>query len=101
VPQLLLMLAISVLAVVTRGHLFGLRFHLDLVPFPLVGVSRRSSRRSQQRRVCALRGGAPDLGAHRDRRARPDVAGRTCLPEDGDGFERRLFVQRLIAFVYA
>jgi putative membrane protein len=39
VPQLLLMLAISVLAVVTGGHVFGAKIPLDTVPFPLVGVS--------------------------------------------------------------
>jgi putative membrane protein len=86
----------------SRAAICFLRFHLDLVPFPLLGVSLAIFLGvPQQRRVCALRGGAPDLGriVNAARALTSQVA--TCLPEDGDGFERRLFVQRLIAFEYA
>jgi hypothetical protein len=61
---------------VTRGHLFGLRFHLDPVPFPLVGSVLRSFSAFRNNAAYARYVEAPDLGAHRERRARPDVAGR-------------------------
>lgn len=102
VPQLLLILAISVLAVVTRGHLFGLRFHLDLVPFPLLGVSLAIFLGVRNTAAYARYVEARQIWGRIVNAARAltsQVA--TCLPEDGDGFERRLFVQRLIAFEYA
>jgi putative membrane protein len=102
VPQLLLILAISVLAVVTRGHIFGARIPLDTVPFPLVGVSLAI--------FLAFRNNAAYARYVEARQiwGRILIAARALtsqvinyLPEDGDGFERKLFVQRLIAFVYA
>lgn len=102
VPQLLLMLAISVLAVATGGRVFGARIPLDTVPFPLVGVSLAI--------FLAFRNNAAYARYVEARQiwGRILIAARALtsqvinyLPTDGDGFERKLFVQRLIAFVYA
>lgn len=102
VPQLLLILVISVLAVVTHGHVMGVKMALDTVPFPLVGVSLAI--------FLAFRNNASYARYVEARQiwGRILIAARALtsqvinyLPEDGDGFERRLFVQRLIAFVYA
>ncbi|WP_343729291.1 bestrophin family ion channel [Duganella sp.] len=102
VPQLLLMLAVSVLAVATGGRVFGARIPLDTVPFPLVGVSLAI--------FLAFRNNAAYARYVEARQiwGRILIAARALtsqvinyLPEDGDGFERKLFVQRLIAFVYA
>lgn len=102
VPQLLLILAISVLAVVTGGRVLGTRIPLDTVPFPLVGVSLAI--------FLAFRNNAAYARYVEARQiwGRILIAARALtsqvinyLPQDGDGFERKLFVQRLIAFVYA
>ncbi|NYE60668.1 putative membrane protein [Duganella sp. 1224] len=102
VPQLLVILVISVVAVVTRGHIFGARVPLDTVPFPLMGVSLAI--------FLAFRNNAAYARYVEARQiwGRILIAARALtsqvvnyLPQDGDGFERKLFVQRLIAFVYA
>lgn len=102
VPQLLLILAISMAAVVTHGHILGTRAPLDTVPFPLVGVSLAI--------FLAFRNNAAYARFVEARQiwGRILIAARALtsqvinyLPQDGDGFERGLFVQRLIAFVYA
>jgi len=102
VPQLLLMLAVSVLAVAMGGRVFGARIPLDTVPFPLVGVSLAI--------FLAFRNNAAYARYVEARQiwGRILIAARALtsqvvnyLPADGDGFERKLFMQRLIAFVYA
>jgi putative membrane protein len=102
VPQLLIMLAISVVAVLSHGHILGARIPLDTVPFPLVGVSLAI--------FLAFRNNAAYARYVEARQiwGRILIAARALtsqvinyLPEDGEGFERKLFVQRLIAFVYA
>jgi putative membrane protein len=102
VPQLLIILAISVVAVVTGGHVLGAKIPLDTVPFPLVGVSLAI--------FLAFRNNAAYARYVEARQiwGRILIAARALtsqvvnyLPQDGDGFERKLFVQRLIAFVYA
>lgn len=102
VPQLLIILSLSVLAVVTHGHVMGARIPLDTVPFPLVGVSLAI--------FLAFRNNAAYARYVEARQiwGRILIAARALtsqvinyLPQDGDGFERKLFVQRLIAFVYA
>lgn len=102
VPQLLLMLAVGVLAVALGGRVFGARIPLDAVPFPLVGVSLAI--------FLAFRNNAAYARYVEARQiwGRILIAARALtsqvvnyLPADGDGFERRLFMQRLIAFVYA
>jgi putative membrane protein len=102
VPQLLIILAISVVAVLTGGHVMGARIPLDTVPFPLVGVSLAI--------FLAFRNNAAYARYVEARQiwGRILIAARALtsqvinyLPEDGDGFERKLLVRRLIAFVYA
>ncbi|MBV7534185.1 hypothetical protein KW842_00245 [Duganella sp. sic0402] len=102
VPQLLIILAISIVAVFTGGHVMGARIPLDTVPFPLVGVSLAI--------FLAFRNNAAYARYVEARQiwGRILIAARALtsqvinyLPQDGDGFERKLFVQRLIAFVYA
>lgn len=102
VPQLLLILAVSVLVVATHGHVFGLRIRLYIVPFPLVGVSLAiflavRNHAAYVRCVEACQIWDRILVAARALTAQ--VA--NSLPADGDGFERKLLVQRLIAFVHA
>jgi putative membrane protein len=102
VPQLLIILAISGVAVVTNGHILGGKMPLDTVPFPLIGVSLAI--------FLAFRNNAAYARYVEARQiwGRILIAARALtsqvvnyLPQDGDGFERKLFVQRLIAFVYA
>ncbi|MYN28534.1 bestrophin family protein [Duganella levis] len=102
VPQLLIILAISGVAVVTHGHILGGKMPLDTVPFPLIGVSLAI--------FLAFRNNAAYARYVEARQiwGRILIAARALtsqvinyLPQDGDGFERKLFVQRLIAFVYA
>jgi putative membrane protein len=96
VLQLLVILAISVVAVCTHGHI------LDAVPFALVGVSLAvflvfRNNAAYARYVEARQIWGRILIA--ERALTSQVIDH--LPADGDGFERKLFVQRLIAFVYA
>ena len=102
VPQLLIILVISVLAVLADGHLLGAKIPLDTVPFPLVGVGLAI--------FLAFRNNAAYARYVEARQiwGRILIAARALtsqvinyLPEDGDGFERKLLVQRLIAFMYA
>lgn len=102
VPQLLLILVISLLAVWCHGRILGAKIFLDTVPFPLLGVSLAI--------FLAFRNNAAYARYVEARQiwGRILIAARALtsqvinyLPADGDGFERRLFVQRLIAFVYA
>ncbi|MYN41719.1 hypothetical protein GTP55_20375 [Duganella sp. FT109W] len=102
VPQLLIILAISGVAVITHGHIMGGKMPLDTVPFPLIGVSLAI--------FLAFRNNAAYARYVEARQiwGRILIAARALtsqvvnyLPQDGDGFERKLFVQRLIAFVYA
>ena len=39
IPQLLLMLVVSSLALLTDGRIFGVKIPLDTAPFPMVGIS--------------------------------------------------------------
>jgi len=102
VPQLLLMLGLSTLAVVTHGRLFGAKIPLDTAPFPLVGVSLAI--------FLAFRNNAAYARFVEARQiwGRILIAARALtsqainyLPTEAGGFERQLFVRRLIAFVYA
>lgn len=102
VPQLLLILAISTLAVATGGRVLGAKIPLDTAPFPLVGVSlaiflgfRNNAAYARYVEARAIWG-------------RILIAARTLmsqslhyLPAEDDGFARGLFMRRLIAFVYA
>lgn len=102
VPQLLLMLVISSLAVLSGGRILGTKIPLDTAPFPLVGVS-----------LAIFLGFRNNVAYARFVEARQIwgrilIAARTLtsqtlnyLPADGALDARGLFVRRLIAFVYA
>jgi putative membrane protein len=102
IPQLLVMLAVSSLALKTDGRVFGLKIPLDTVPFPLVGVSLAiflgfRNNASYARYVEARQIWGRILIAARALTSQAI----NYLPSEDDGFARKLFVRRLIAFVYA
>jgi len=102
VPQLLLILAISSLAVATDGRIAGIKIPLDTAPFPLVGVSLAiflgfRNNAAYARFVEARQIWGRILIAARSLTSQA----LTYLPQEDDGFARKLFVRRLIAFVYA
>lgn len=102
IPQLLLMLAVSSLALLTDGRIFGVKIPLDTVPFPLVGVSLAiflgfRNNASYARYVEARQIWGRILVAARALTSQAV----NYLPSENEGFARKLFVRRLIAFVYA
>lgn len=101
-PQLLLMLALSTLAVVTHGRVFGAKIPLDTAPFPLMGVSMAIFLGFRNNAAYARFVEARQIWGHILIAARALVSQtRSYLPPEGEGFEHQLFVRRLIAFVYA
>lgn len=102
IPQLLLMLMISLLALLSDDHIFGVKIPLDTAPFPLVGISLAiflgfRNNASYARFVEARHIWGQLLIAARAVTSQAI----TYLPADAALFERRLLVRRLIAFVYA
>lgn len=102
VPQLLLMLMISLLALLSDDHIFGVKIPLDTAPFPLVGISLAiflgfRNNASYARFVEARHIWGQLLIAARALTSQAI----TYLPADATVFERRLLVRRLIAFAYA
>src|SRR5471030_1608862 len=102
VPQLLVMLAISSLAVLTGGRILGTKIPLDTAPFPLVGVSLAIFLGFRNNAAYARFVEARQIWGH------ILVAARTLtsqtihyLAPDGQGADHALLVRRLIAFVYA
>jgi putative membrane protein len=101
-PQLILMLLVSSLALLTDGRIFGEKVPLDTAPFPLVGVSLAI--------FLAFRNNA---SYERYKEARWMwghilVSARTLtsqalryLPHADGVFDHELFMRRQIAFVYA
>lgn len=101
-PQLLLMLLVSLLAVLTDGHVFKLHIPLDTAPFPLVGVSLAIFLAFRNNASYARYVEARLLWGHLL------IAARTLtsqvinyLPARSTGFDQDLCVRRLIAFTYA
>lgn len=102
VPQLLLILAVSTLALLTDGRIDGVKIPLDTAPFPLVGVSLAiflgfRNNAAYARFVEARQLWGRILIATRNLTSQ---AG-TYLPADEGLSVRRLLVRRLIAFTYA
>jgi putative membrane protein len=102
VPQLLVILMVSMVAVLARSHIMGHEMVVDAVLFPVAGVG------------LAIFLGLRNNAAYAHYVEARQIWGRILsaaraltsqviiyLPADGDGFERKLFVQCLIAFVYA
>jgi len=101
-PQLLVMLAISSLAVLTGGRILGTKIPLDTAPFPLVGVSLAiflgfRNNAAYARFVEARQIWGRILIAARTLNAQT----RHYLPSDGQGVDHALLLRRLIGFVYA
>jgi putative membrane protein len=102
VPQLLLILAISSLALATDGRLFGVKIPLVTAPFPLVGVSLAiflgfRNNAAYARFVEARHIWGMILIATRNLVSQ---AG-TYVPQDGRDVTREVLVRRLVAFTYA
>jgi len=102
VPQLLLMLVISSLAVVSGGRILGTKIPLDTAPFPLVGVSLAIFLGFRNNAAYARFVEARQIWGHMLIAART-LTSQTLhyLPADAALDARGLFVRRLIAFVYA
>lgn len=101
VPQLLLMLLTSTLALLTDGRILGAKIPLDTAAFPLVGVSMAiflafRNNASYQRFIEARQNWGQLLIASRalTSQAVNYLAG-------APGFDRALLVRRLIAAIYA
>jgi putative membrane protein len=101
VPQLLLMLLTSTLALLTDGRIFGVKLPLDTAAFPLVGISLaiflgfRNSASYQRFTEARISWGQLLISS----RALTSQAA-SYLP-DASGFDRALFVRRLIGAIYA
>ena len=101
-PQLALILALSTLAVVTHGRVLGAKIPLDTAPFPLMGVSMAIFLGFRNNAAYARYVEARQIWGRILIAARALVSQtRSYLPSEAEGFERQLFVRRLIAFVYA
>ena len=102
IPQLLLMLVISSLALLTDGRVFGVKIPLDTAPFPMVGISLAiflgfRNNASYARFVEARHIWGQLLIAARALASQA----LTYLPQATSGLEHELLLRRLIAFVYA
>jgi putative membrane protein len=102
VPQLILMLFVSSLAVLTHGRVFNAKIPLDTAPFPLVGVSLAiflafRNNASYSRYLEARRMWGHILVAARALTSQAI----NYIPRRGSDFDHALCVRRLIAFTYA
>ena len=102
IPQLLLMLLISSLALLTDGRIFGVKIPLDTAPFPMVGISLAiflgfRNNASYARFVEARHIWGQLLIAARALASQA----LTYLPQETSGLDRELLLRRLVAFVYA
>lgn len=102
IPQLLLMLVVSSLALLTDGRIFGVKIPLDTAPFPMVGISLAiflgfRNNASYARFVEARHIWGQLLIAARALASQA----LTYLPQETSGLDRELLLRRLIAFVYA
>ena len=102
IPQLLLMLVVSSLALLTDGRIFGVKIPLDTAPFPMVGISLAiflgfRNNASYARFVEARHIWGQLLIAARALASQA----LTYLPQETSGLDQQLLLRRLIAFVYA
>lgn len=102
IPQLLLMLIVSSLALLTDGRIFGVKIPLDTAPFPMVGISLAiflgfRNNASYARFVEARHIWGQLLIAARALASQAI----TYLPRETSGLDHELLMNRLIAFVYA
>ena len=102
IPQLLLMLVVSSLALLTDGRIFGVKIPLDTAPFPMVGISLAiflgfRNNASYARFVEARHIWGQLLIAARALASQA----LTYLPQATSGLDHELLLRRLVAFVYA
>lgn len=101
-PQLLLMLAVSSLALLGDGRVFGEKIPLDTAPFPLVGVSLAIFLAFRNNASYARYLEARQVWGHLLIASRALTSQALAyLPDDRAVFDRMLFARRLIAFTHA
>ncbi|MDB5990810.1 MAG: hypothetical protein JWQ10_2213 [Herbaspirillum sp.] len=106
IPQLLFMLMVSLLALATSGHIFGGKMLLNTAPFTLMGVSLAIFLAFRNNASYDRYLEARNAWGHLLVAARSLTSQVMCyLPQnDGDvnaGFQRKVFVGRMIAVIYA
>lgn len=102
VPQLLLMLVISSLALLTDGRIFGVKIPLDTAPFPMVGISLAIFLGFRNNASYARFAEARHIWGQLLIAARALASQAiTYLPQKTSGLDRQLLLRRLVAFVYA
>eukprot|EP01133_Synstelium_polycarpum_P009491 gene9490-11108_t len=102
IPQLLLMLVISSLALLTDGRVFGVKIPLDTAPFPMVGISLAIFLGFRNNASYARFAEARHIWGQLLIAARALASQAiTYLPQQTSGLDHQLLLRRLVAFVYA
>ncbi|NBV15456.1 bestrophin family ion channel [Janthinobacterium sp.] len=102
IPQLLLMLLISSLALLTDGRVFGVKIPLDTAPFPMVGISLAIFLGFRNNASYARFAEARHIWGQLLIAARALASQAiTYLPQETSGLDHQLLLRRLVAFVYA
>ncbi|KAB8060403.1 hypothetical protein GCN74_08980 [Janthinobacterium sp. FT14W] len=102
IPQLLLMLVVSSLALLTDGRIFGVKIPLDTAPFPMVGISLAIFLGFRNNASYARFAEARHIWGQLLIAARALASQAiTYLPQQTSGLDQQLLLRRLIAFVYA
>lgn len=102
IPQLLLMLVISSLALLTDGRVFGVKIPLDTAPFPMVGISLAIFLGFRNNASYARFAEARHIWGQLLIAARALASQAiTYLPQETSGLDHQLLLRRLVAFVYA
>jgi putative membrane protein len=101
-PQLLLMLAVALLALLTHGKIFGEKVPLDTAPFTLMGVSLAIFLAFRNNASYDRYWEARKLWGHLLTVTRSLTTQlNSYVPQDRADVQRDLFVNRVIALVYA
>jgi putative membrane protein len=102
IPQLLFMLMVGLLALATGGRIFGEKVPLDTAPFTLIGVSLAIFLAFRNNASYDRYWEARKLWGHLLVAARSLTSQVICyVPQHSPGFQRDLFVGRVIALIYA
>jgi putative membrane protein len=101
-PQLLMMLAVSLLALLTHGKIFGEKVPLDTAPFTLIGVSLAIFLAFRNNASYDRYWEARKLWGHLLIVTRSLTTQlNSYAPRDREDVQRDLFIDRVIALVYA
>ena len=102
IPQLLLILVISSLALLTDGRIFGVKIALDTAPFPMVGISLAIFLGFRNNASYARFAEARHIWGQLLIAARALASQAIIyLPQETSGLDRQLLLRRLAAFVHA